>query len=296
LKKDEKISGDLLHSRFVGLWSQKKLNSPVKVTIDLTQVTDDKVPVFINPGRFTQDTVKYYLPKVVQGTYAVSDFGKFIEGFKAYNFEGNEVPVKKEGNNSWVITNAKQIDKFSYLVNDTFDVEAKNNGEPFSPSGTNIQSDNFVLNLHGFIGYFDVLRKNQYGLEIKSPSSMKSTSAIQKTASVDKDNIITDTYFAARYFDITDNPMFYGNLDIEEFKVDDITIVLSVYSPNGVHKASDIKETVFKMMKAQKTYLGSINSTPRYDIYLYLASGEENAPRGFGALEHHTSTVGCMKG
>jgi len=120
---------------------------------------------------------------------------------------------------------------------------------------------------------------------------MKSTSAIQKTASVDKDNIITDTYFAARYFDITDNPMFYGNLDIEEFKVDDITIVLSVYSPNGVHKASDIKETVFKMMKAQKTYLGSINSTPRYDIYLYLASGEENAPRGFGALEHHTSTV-----
>jgi len=73
------------------------INSPVKVTIDLTQVTDDKVPVFINPGRFTQDTVKYYLPKVVQGTYAVSDFGKFIEGFKAYNFEGNEVPVKKEG-------------------------------------------------------------------------------------------------------------------------------------------------------------------------------------------------------
>ena len=45
------------------------------------------------------------------------------------------------------------------------------------------------------------------------------------------------------------------------------------------------------MMKAQKQYLGDINSTPRYDIYLYLAPAAEGAPGGFGALEHHTSTV-----
>ena len=37
--------------------------------------------------------------------------------------------------------------------------------------------------------------------------------------------------------------------------------------------------------------MGDINSTPRYDIYLYLADQSETAPKGFGALEHHTSTV-----
>jgi predicted metalloprotease with PDZ domain len=44
-------------------------------------------------------------------------------------------------------------------------------------------------------------------------------------------------------------------------------------------------------MKGQKAYLGDVNSTPRYDIYLYLSDGTEDAPKGFGALEHHTSTV-----
>ena len=65
---------------------------------------------------------------------------------------------------------------------------------------------------------------------------------------------ITSSYFAQRYFDITDNPMMYGKLDVEEFMVGNIKIVLSVYSPNKVHTAASQKETVFKMMQAQKEY------------------------------------------
>ncbi len=268
-------------------------NSPIVTAIDLTQVTDDKVPVTIDPGRFTQDTVKYYLPRVVQGTYAVSDFGKFVDDFKAFDYTGNELRIEKLDSNTWLIANAKQLDKISYQVNDTYDIENTDVQTPFSPSGTNIEPENYVLNLHGFIGYFDALKNNQYALNVKAPATMKRTSALQKTgAETSKDgSVTTDTYFASRYFEITDNPMMYGDLDVEEFQVGDIKIVLSVYSPNKVHTAAKIKETVFKMMKAQKTYLGDINSTPRYDVYLYLASGTENSPSGFGALEHHTSTV-----
>jgi predicted metalloprotease with PDZ domain len=71
-------------------------------------------------------------------------------------------------------------------------------------------------------------------------------------------------------------------------------VVLSVYSPNQTHTAKQIGETMKTMMQAQKTYLGDINSTPRYDIYLYLSRGEADSPKGFGALEHHTSTVVVM--
>ena len=266
---------------------------PIATAIDLTQVKEDKIPVEVNPGRFIQDTVKYYIPKVVQGTYAVSDFGKFIDDFKAFDYDGNEIKTEKKDINTWVISNAKQLDKISYLVNDTYDIENTDIGTPFSPSGTNIEPENFVLNLHGFIGYFDVLKNNQYALEVKAPTAMKRTSALQKIGSDVSENgsITTDKYFAARYFEITDNPMMYGDLDVEEFMVGDIKIVLSIYSPNKVHTAAKIKETVFKMMKGQKAYLGDINSTPRYDIYLYLSPSGENAPIGFGALEHHTSTV-----
>ncbi len=268
-------------------------NIPIATSVDLTQATDDKVPVVINPGRFVQDTIKYYLPKVVQGTYSVSDFGKFVDDFKAIDYKGEELEIKKIDTNTWMITNAKQLDKITYKVNDTYDIENTEVETPFSPSGTNIESDNYVLNLHGFIGYFDTLKNNQYIVEVTAPTEMKKTSALQKSASKKSadGSKTTDVYFATRYFDITDNPMMYGALDVEEFEVGGIKIVLSVYSPNKLYTAASIKETVFKMMKAQKTYLGDINSTPRYDIYLYLAPQSQSAPTGFGALEHHTSTV-----
>ncbi|OZV68648.1 M61 family metallopeptidase [Winogradskyella aurantia] len=272
------------------------ISNPIETALDLTAVTDDKVPVTINPGRFTTETVTYRLPRVVQGTYSVSDFGKYIDDFKAFDYDGNELSVTKIDTNSWTITNATQLDKLQYYVNDTFDIETGGGigGEqPFSPAGTNIEPENYVLNLHGFVGYFDSLKNNQYTLDITAPATFKRTSALASTGmkSGPDGTTITSSYFAPRYFDITDNPMMYGNLDVEEFMVGDIKIVLSLYSPNKVHTAASLKETAFEMMKAQKAYLGDINSTARYDIFLYLSEGKENSPKGFGALEHHTSTV-----
>jgi len=272
-------------------------STPIETTIDLTQVINDKVPVTINPGRFTIDKATYRLPRVIQGTYAVSDFGSFIENFKAFDYNGNEMTVEKLDTNSWAIGNAKDLDKITYLVNDTFDIEnANGQATPFSPSGTNIEPKNYVLNLHGFIGYFDSLKNSQYKLDVTATSTFKHASALQNVATTKSDDgtIITTSYFAQRYFDITDNPMMYGELEIEEFQVGDIKIVLSVYSPNKVHTAKKIKETMFKMMQAQKRYLGDINSTPRYDIFLYLGEQNETSPKGYGALEHNTSTVVVM--
>lgn len=272
-------------------------NSPIVTAIDLTQVVDDKAPVLINPGRITSETITYYLPKVVQGTYAVSDFGKYVDDFKAIDYDGNEMQVVEASTNSWIISNATKLDMVTYMVNDTFDVEGvEGQNAPFSPSGTNIESGIYVLNLHGFIGYFDTLKNNQYTLDVTAASDLVRTSALQQATSKTSSDgkTMTSSYFAPRYFDITDNPMTYGKLDVEEFQVGDIKIVLSVYSPTGVHSAKSLKETMNSMMQAQKTYLGDVNSTARYDIYVYLSDGSETAPKGFGALEHHTSTVVVM--
>ncbi|WP_430468273.1 peptidase M61 [Winogradskyella ouciana] len=272
------------------------VNNPIETALDLTAVVDDKVPVTIDPGRFTAETVTYRLPRVVQGTYSVSDFGKYVDDLKALDYDGNELEVSKVDTNTWTISDATKLDKLTYYVNDTFDIESSGGigGEnPFSPAGTNIEDDNYVLNLHGFIGYFDSLKNNQYALDVTAPATFVRTSALENTGmkSSPDGKSITSSYFAQRYFDITDNPMMYGKLDVEEFMVGDIKIVLSVYSPNNVHTAASQKETVYKMMQAQKEYLGDVNSTARYDIYLYLSDGSETAPKGMGALEHHTSTV-----
>lgn len=269
----------------------------IETSIDLTQVLDDRVPVIIKPDPFKKDTVIYRMPKVIPGTYAISDFGNFIEEFKAFNIEGEELEVNHTDENSWVIINATELDKITYLVNDTFDLE--NTGEtatPFSPSGTNISEDNFVLNFPGFIGYFETFEHNQYKVNITAHSSFNNSSSLQQVGEeFSKDSLkVTRNYYAPRYFDVQDNPMMYGDFDIEEFQVGDIKVVLSVYSPNKIYTAEDLKGIVFEMMDAQKKYLGDINTTARYDIFLYLSTMDESSPSGFGALEHHTSTVVVM--
>lgn len=267
--------------------------TPIISSLNLADVNNDRVWVEIDPGMFTEDTVTYRLPRVVQGTYDVSDFGSFTEGFVAYDYTGNTINVIRADENTWLIPRAGTLDKVGYYVNDTFDIERTDTQTPFSPSGTNIEAENFVLNLHGFIGYFEELNDSEYSIKVTSPASFEKSSALPLTSTVTSEDgsTVTDTYFAARYFDVTDNPMMYGELDIEEFQVGDIKIVLSVYSPTMAHSAAEIKETVYTMMEAQKTYLGDLNSTKRYDIFLYLPTNNEGEATGFGALEHHTSTV-----
>jgi len=273
------------------------VDSPIKASIDITNVVHDKLPVVINPGRLTTETVTYRLPRIIQGTYSVSNFGRYVEEFKAFDYSGKEMQVSKLDINSWIIGNAKTLDQITYMVNDTYDIEDTIEFEvPLSPSGTNIEPENYMLNLHGFIGYFDTLKTNQYQLNVTAPSNFKHATALKIVDSKLSSNStkITNSFVGNRYFDITDNPMMYGNLDIEEFDVDGIKIVLSVFSQSKAYTAKEIKETMVKMMQSQKAYLEDMTSTPRYDIYLYLSNGKENSPKGYGALEHHTSTVVVM--
>lgn len=269
----------------------------INVSLDLTKVTDDKVPVTLIPQKFKEDTVLFRLPKVIPGTYAVSDFGNFIDDFKAYDKKGREMDFTRKDENSWMIPNATKLRKITYLVNDSFDVEnTEGIATPFSPSGTNIEENNFVLNLHGFIGYFEGYQHDQYKLKVISDKKHHNVSALQQVGEeFSKDSLtVTREYYAPRYFDVTDNPILYGDIEIEEFQVGDIKVVLSVYSPNKVYSALDFKDTMSEMMLAQKAYLGDINSTARYDIFLYLSEMNVTSPSGFGALEHHTSTVVVM--
>lgn len=271
--------------------------TPVKATVDLTNVKDDKVMSTIDPGRFTEETVTFYIPKTVPGTYSADNYGQFVDDFKAYDYKGNELPVTKPDVNSWVISNATQLDKITFWVNDTFDSESgasfQQREDVFSPSGTNIlEGKNFFLNLHMFVGYFKGLSERPYELTFKHPAQFQASTSLTKGSVASTPT--TDVFYASRYFEVTDNPIMYSKLDQAKFKVNDIEVTLSVYSPTGAVKASDISGAMETMMKAQKTFLGEINSTKTYNILLYLSTMEEDDAKGFGALEHHTSTTVVM--
>ncbi len=264
--------------------------APVKTFIDLENVVDDKVEVTVNPGAFTTDEVYFFIPKTVPGTYSTDNYGKYLEEFKAYDYKGEELAFSKLDENTWKITNGKNLDKVTYKVNDTYDTELEVKEPVFSPSGTNILAgENFVLNLHGFVGYFKGLKEIPYELRIKAPEGLVSTTSLKTKATTEATE--GEFFVAQRYFDIIDNPILYTNSNTESFQIRDITVNLSVYSPNGVYSAADLKQRMEKMMGAQKAFLGEIDGTKEYNILLYLSTLSETDASGFGALEHHTSTV-----
>ena len=276
--------------------SETKVEQPVVANINLVNVENDKVWVTVDPDRFTTETTTFNIPKTVPGTYSTDNYGKFTEGFKALDYKGNEMEVVKVDENSYSIAKAKDLDKVMYLVNDSFDWEDE--GGVYSMAGTNILKDeNFLLNLHGFVGYFDNMTEKKYRLEVKRPSNLVAGTSltIDSTNDTEGGTSKTDIYNMDRYFDVIDNPIMYSKPDTTSFKVEDMQVLLSVYSPNEKHSAASLRPGMEKMIRAQKKFLGDINSTDKYAILVYLSDspGEGNAGN-FGALEHHTSTVVVM--
>ncbi|KKM64671.1 hypothetical protein LCGC14_1499010, partial [marine sediment metagenome] len=137
---------------------------------------------------------------------------------------------------------------------------------------------------------FKDLKEVPYEIVITVPENLKPTTTLTMKPST-PETAGTDTFLASRYFEVIDNPILYAEPNTESFQLNDILVRLSVYSPNDVYNAADLKPEMEKMMTAQKAFLGDVNSTKNYDILLYLSKLDSTDAGGFGALEHHTSTV-----
>ncbi len=293
------LSCALLLMSYKSIAQEKKAKNTTKnnvaVSIDLVNVVDDKVKVTINNPKITTETTTFNIPKIVPGTYSEDNYGRFVENVKAYDAKGNALKIAKMDENSYTIYNAKKLAQVTYYVNDTFDTEGGagfgESEDIFSPSGTNINAgENFMLNTHGFVGYFEGKSEIPYTVEIKHPATLWGATSL---IDINPSNEI-DVFEAPRYGELVDNPIMYTKPDYTEFNVEGMDIVISVYSPTGKFKAADITPETEKFMRAQKKFLGKFNANKKYTVLLYLSDVKAKDAKGFGALEHMTSTTVVM--
>lgn len=286
----------------LGSCSDPKTTGPdekdeVKVNLDLVNVADDRVKVVARPAPINSTTITFQVPKIIPGTYALQDFGRYIEDFKAFDKSGNLLPVTKKDVNTWVISDANKLDRVEYFVNDTFDEEVsqmgKNETVAFSPAGTNIlKGENFYLNLGGFVGHFENQQENPFVLTIEHPKELAGTTAMIDT---DTSNA-KDVFRATRYAELIDNPIMYAKPDISTFTIGDMEVILHVYSPRNTKVTSKfLMPALQNVMIVQKEYLGAINKTKRYAVLVYLTAKTDNDAQGTGALEHNSSTTGTFE-
>lgn len=282
----------------VTLWSCKTGSSSgaaksnvVEVNINLVDVKDDKVLVTVTPPQIKTDEVIYSIPKTVPGTYSTDNYGKYSDSFQAFDAKGNALTVKRIDDNSWSISNAKTLKKVTYLVGDTFDTEKGTgfgNDDVFSPAGTNINAGiNFLVNTHGFVGYFQDKLEVPYKVTITHPETLWGA-----TSMTDEDvSKTSDVFTTSRYAVLVENPIMYSKPDYTTFNVNGMDILIAVYSPTGKFTAESITPEMKTMMTAQKNFLGKVNANKKYTVLVYLSSMAKDDAHGFGALEHPTATT-----
>ncbi len=252
--------------------------------IDLNEVNNDQLQVELLTPKFKENIKTFHLPKIIPGTYSIYDFGRFASNMKAYDKRGRELEVTHPTPNSWRIYKAKKLKRLVYTVDDSWDDEGENH--VFEPGGTNIEAKkNFVLNNHGFFGYFEGQQRRPFFLDVKKPNNFFGASSLKKALS----NSSRELLVAKNYNELVDAPVMYANSDNKTIRVGEADVLISVYSPNKIITADYLADLLDPLLQAQREYLGGKLPVDRYAFIIYLTDGFTFSG-GYGALEHSYSS------
>jgi predicted metalloprotease with PDZ domain len=255
-----------------------------RYSVDLTRVTNDQLMVELQTPAINQRTVQFYMPKIIPGTYGISDFGMFVTEVKAYNSKGKQLPVKKISTNSWQIKKADQLVRLTYMVEDIFDTEKEN--QVYMMAASNIEEGkNFVIQTPAFFGYFEGMQEIPFEVSITKPSNFYGSTGLQPVSTT----ATKDIFRTEDYDRLADAPLMYNEPDTTFINVGNARVLVSVYSPNERVSSSFLAEQFDKMLQAQKNYLGGKLPVDKYAFIMYFADPENANPRQ-GALEHSNSS------
>jgi predicted metalloprotease with PDZ domain len=257
-----------------------------KYKVNLIDTENDLVKVELMPPPIAEQTIRFCFPAMVPGTYEVYNFGRFISAMQASGKNGAKINVEKKGPNIYEMSPANQIEKITYLVEDTWDTKIREK-IVFEPGGTNIESGkNFVINTHGFFGFIDGMVDRKFTLEFQKPVGFyPATGLTDVYVGIDKDVINVQGYH-----DLVDSPIMYALPDTTSIMVANTKVLVANYSPNKKISSRFIAATIKDVLDAQRDYLGGELPVTKYAFLFYLTD-RATLSGSSGALEHSYSSM-----
>ena len=270
-------------------------------SVDLVNVSNDKIAVELKNINISQDEVLFNFPKTIPGTYATQNYGVYIDNFKAFDREGRSLKVKKSGENTFAISGATELSRIQYYVNDSWDSKVKKN-KIFEPAGTNWEKgENFVFNNAGIFGYFQGEELKPFKIEINKPASLYGLSVLATEVTENK-----QMFKAKDYHQLVDCPILFAAADTAQFKVLNTSVTIGVYSEFEGKFASKIYDELKESMQAIAQFVGKL-PVENYSFLIYLSDQTELGAQlvdgisisaiaklaklgGVGALEHGNSS------
>ena len=208
----------------------------LRYSIDLTKLEKDRLTVEV---KLPVGVKEFCFPKMVPGTYAIYNFGRYVSNLQAFDQNGKSILVIRKDTNTFSFKNASSL---SYEVDDTWDSPEIKGTYIFEPAGTNFQKDTlFTLNTHALLGYIKGREKIPVSLQLKTPKGLVASSSLQAH---------NNTYTASSFQQLTDAPILVAPADTVHLRVANADILISVYSPNKKIKASEVAEQLKPLLKS----------------------------------------------
>lgn len=254
--------------------------------VDLINAENNKVKVTLLPPKFDQDTITFCFPAVVPGTYEKYDFGRFIHDFKVSGKNNSVIRYKKSDVNCYTIFDAKKIDTIEYFVSNTWHTDIKDK-IIFEPAGTSMEpSKVFVINNHGFFGYFRGMDRIPIKIKYSKPVNFYPASAIS-TFTVSKDE---DVLMYNNYHELADFPVIYSIPDTASIDIHGSKILIYCYSPNHLLNANYLSNTLKDLLFALSNFFSGKLAVEKY-AFLFYFTDKPTLSGASGALEHNQSSL-----
>jgi predicted metalloprotease with PDZ domain len=258
--------------------------SNYRYSVDLTKVTNDQLTVELLTPAIAKKEITFYLPKIVPGTYMNSNYGKYVHNLEAFDKNGGKLTVKQTGDNSWQISNADQLSKVRYNVEDTWDSEINN--KVYTMCGTSFEAGKaFVINTPGLFGHFDGMKKMPYDISFTKPAGFYAATGLKPVSSTST----SDVFHCAGTDELYDSPIMFSLPDTASVKVGNADVLVAIYSPGHMAHARFLAEHMKKLLMATKDYLMGKLPVDKY-AFIWYFNGEQPPLTSSGAWEHSYSS------
>ncbi|MFC2104713.1 hypothetical protein ACFLS4_05100 [Bacteroidota bacterium] len=272
--------------------------------VDLVNVVDDKIKVELECPEISQNEINFNFPAVVPGAYEIVNYRQFIQEIKAFNENGEELKIRNNGKNSFLIENAKDLTKITYQVDDTRDSKK---GKKIAPmEGTSFEKDKvFAINNGAVFGFFDKMEHLPVNVLFEKPEKMYGVTSLQLI----ENNTSAQNFAAESYHQLVDCPILFAKPDTMSFMIKNAKVMVTAYAESGNSHTKIIYDEIMPSMQAIEEFL-DVLPVDNYTFIIYLDDMREIGDKmrdglsffeiiglimkmgsfSFGALEHGNSS------
>jgi predicted metalloprotease with PDZ domain len=237
------------------------------------QVTAIPDPVLTFPRAFS-------FPRMVPGTYAVYDFGRFVDTLHFY-INGERRVLPRSSTNHWDFS--VRPDSVVYTVSQTWFHKAYNQ-YVFEPAGTLFDSaECYVFNNHAIFGYWEETTSMPVEAIIHTHPDFFPASGLD----FERVSPATVVFKSESYHQWVDSPVMLFVPDTVSLKVGSTDVLVAIYNPSKSIRATDVAETLNEMLFGTLRFLEKL-PVERYAFLIYMPDKMRSVSAG--ALEHSFSS------